>query len=148
MGRGARTAAKDRLRRIKSVTDVALTNLDVQDLLAELLTRVRDVLDVDTAAVLLIDQASGDLVATAASGLEEEVRPIVLEDVDHADIYNPILRDKGVRSLLGTPLVIEGRVIGVIHVGSLSTRRFDSEDVDLLQMVASQVALAVEARRS
>lgn len=168
MGRGARTAAKERLRRIKSVTDVALTNLDVQDLLAELLTRVRDVLDVDTAAVLLIDQASGDLVATAASGLEEEVRqgvripmgagfagriaaevrPIVLEDVDHADIYNPILRDKGIRSLLGTPLVIEGRVIGVIHVGSLSTRRFDSEDVDLLQMVASQVALAVEARRS
>src|SRR5918993_575616 len=167
VGRGARTAAKERFRRIKSVTDVALTNLDVQDLLAELLTRVRDVLDVDTAAVLLIDQASGDLVATAASGLEEEVRqgvripmgagfagriaaevrPIVLEDVDHADIYNPILRDKGIRSLLGTPLVIEGRVIGVIHVGSLSTRRFDSEDVDLLQMVASQVALAVEARR-
>jgi phosphoserine phosphatase RsbU/P len=168
MGRGVRTAAKERLRRLKSVTDAALTNLDVEDLLAELLTRVRDVLDVDTAAVLLIDQASGDLVATAASGLEDEVRqgvripmgagfagriaaevrPIVIEDVEHADVYNPILRDKGIRSLLGTPLVIEGRVIGVIHVGSLSTRRFDSEDVDLLQMVASQVALAVEARRS
>jgi putative methionine-R-sulfoxide reductase with GAF domain len=168
MGRGVRTAAKERLRRLKSVTDAALTNLDVEDLLAELLTRVRDVLDVDTAAVLLIDQASGDLVATAASGLEEEVRqgvripmgagfagriaaevrPIVIEDVEHADVYNPILRDKGIRSLLGTPLVIEGRVIGVIHVGSLSTRRFDPEDVDLLQTVASQVALAVEARRS
>jgi putative methionine-R-sulfoxide reductase with GAF domain len=168
MGRGVRTAAKERLRRLKSVTDAALTNLDVEDLLAELLTRVRDVLDVDTAAVLLIDQASGDLVATAASGLEDEVRqgvripmgagfagriaaevrPIVLEDVEHADVYNPILRDKGIRSLLGTPLVIEGRVIGVIHVGSLSTRRFDPEDVDLLQTVASQVALAVEARRS
>jgi putative methionine-R-sulfoxide reductase with GAF domain len=168
MGRGVRTAAKERLRRLKSVTDAALTNLDVEDLLAELLTRVRDVLDVDTAAVLLIDQASGDLVATAASGLEDEVRqgvripmgagfagriaaevrPIVIEDVEHADVYNPILRDKGIRSLLGTPLVIEGRVIGVIHVGSLSTRRFDPEDVDLLQTVASQVALAVEARRS
>ena len=168
MGRGVRTAVKERLRRIKSITDVALTNLGVEDLLDELLRRVRDVLDVDTAAVLLIDQASGDLVATAASGLEEEVRqgvripmgagfagriaaevrPIVLEDVEHADIYNPILRDKGIRSLLGTPLVIEGRVIGVIHVGSLSTRRFDPEDVDLLQTVASQVALAVEARRS
>jgi putative methionine-R-sulfoxide reductase with GAF domain len=168
MGRGVRTAAKERLRRLKSVTDAALTNLDVEDLLAELLTRVRDVLDVDTAAVLLIDQASRDLVATAASGLEEEVRqgvripmgagfagriaaevrPIVLEDVEHADVYNPILRDKGIRSLLGTPLVIEGRVIGVIHVGSLSTRRFHPEDVDLLQTVASQVALAVEARRS
>src|SRR5918995_2670462 len=133
MRRGARTAAKDRLRRIKSVTDVALTNLDVEDLLAELLVRARDVLDVDTAVVLLIDQETGDLVATAASGIEEEVRqgvripmgagfagriaaevtPIVIEDVEHADIYNPILRDKGLRSLLGAPLVTEGRVIGV-----------------------------------
>src|SRR5215218_7105947 len=110
MGRGVRTTATEHLRRIKSVTDVALMNLDVEDLLAELLTRVRDVLDVDTAAVLLIDPATRDLVATAASGIEEEVRqgvripmgagfagriaaevrPIVLEDVDHADIYNPI----------------------------------------------------------
>src|SRR5918994_6006374 len=165
MGRGVRTAAKERLRRLKSVTDAALTNLDVEALLAELLVRVRDVLDVDTAAVLLIDQETGDLVATAASGIEEEVRqgvripmgagfagriaaearPIVLEDVDHADIYNPILRKKGIRSLLGAPLVIEGRVIGVIHVGALSPRRFDPEEVDLLQMVASQLALAVEA---
>jgi serine phosphatase RsbU (regulator of sigma subunit) len=49
---------------------------------------------------------------------------------------------------VGAPLVTQGRVIGVIHVGSLSTRRFGPEDVDLLQKVAGRVALAVEARRS
>jgi phosphoserine phosphatase RsbU/P len=150
------------------VTDAALAILDVEDLLDELLVRVRDALEVDTAAVLLIDEASESLVATAASGLEEEVRqrirvpmgagfagriaaevkPRVIEDVSTADVFNPILREKGIQSLAGAPLVIEGRVIGVIHVGSLTTRRFGPEDIDLLEKVAGLVALSVEARRS
>ena len=166
--RGERASAVERLRRIESVTDAALAILDVEDLLDELLVRVRDALEVDTAAVLLIDEASESLVATAASGLEEEVRqrirvpmgagfagriaaevkPRVIEDVSTADVFNPILREKGIQSLAGAPLVIEGRVIGVIHVGSLTTRRFGPEDIDLLEKVAGLVALSVEARRS
>lgn len=166
--RGKRASAVERLRRIEAVTDAALTRLDVEALLDELLLRVRDALEVDTAAVLLIDEARESLVATAASGLEEEVRqririplgagfagriaaearPRVIDDVSTADVFNPILRDKGLRSLAGAPLVSEGRVIGVIHVGSLSARRFGPEDVDLLEKVAGLVALSVEARRS
>jgi Stage II sporulation protein E (SpoIIE)/GAF domain len=158
----------ERLRGIESITDVALVHLDVEDLLDELLERVREILDVDTAAVLLFDPVGGVLVATAASGIEEEVRqgvripigvgfagriaadvaPVVIHDIDKADVYNPILREKGIRSLLGAPLVTENRVIGVIHVGSLSTRHFTTTDIELLQMVAARVALAVAARRS
>lgn len=165
---GARTTASERLSRIEAVTDVALVHLDVPDLLVELLARVRELLRVDTAAVLLSDGATGELVATAAAGIEEEVRqgvripvgvgfagriaaevkPLVIEDVDHSEVFNPILREKGIRSLLGAPLVAEGRVIGVIHVGSLTSRLFTSEEVDLLEMAASRVALAVVARRS
>jgi phosphoserine phosphatase RsbU/P len=160
--------AVERLRRIESVTDAALAHLDVEDLLHELLVRVRDALEVDTAAVLLVDEATGDLVATAATGIEDEVRqrvripmgagfagriaaevkPVVVDDVDTADLYNPIIRAVGIRSLVGAPLITEGRLVGVIHVGSRSIRQFGPEDVDLLQMVAGQVALAVEARRS
>ena len=39
-----------------------------------LLHRVGDILEVDTAAVLLCDASSNELVATAARGLEAEVR--------------------------------------------------------------------------
>jgi len=165
---GARTTASERLRRIEAVTDVALVHLDVADLLDELLARVRELLEVDTAAVLLSDGATGELVATAAAGIEEEVgqnvriplgvgfagriaaevEPVVIEDLDHSEVYNPILREKGIRSMLGAPLVAEGRVIGVIHVGSLTSRLFTSEEIELLEMAASRVALAVEARRS
>ena len=64
---------EDRLRAIQSITDAALSRLDDRELLAELLERTRDALQADTAAVLLLDFASGQLIATAAAGLEEEV---------------------------------------------------------------------------
>ena len=63
-----------RLRDVQSITDAALSRLDDRDLLDELLDRTREVLQADTAAVLLLDFSSGQLIATAAAGLEEEVR--------------------------------------------------------------------------
>jgi hypothetical protein len=64
---------EDRLRAIQSITDAALSRLDDRDLFAELLERTREALQADTAAVLLLDFSSGQLLATAAAGLEEEV---------------------------------------------------------------------------
>jgi serine phosphatase RsbU (regulator of sigma subunit)/anti-sigma regulatory factor (Ser/Thr protein kinase) len=160
--------AADRLRRIEAVTDAGLAHLDVEELLKELLDRVCELLGVDTAAVLLLDSASRYLVATAARGIEEEVRQgvriplgkgfagriaaekraVIIEQVDHSNVLNPILRDKGIHSLLGVPLLVSGHVMGVLHVGTLYTRRFSNEDSELLQLVADRVALAVRARAS
>src|SRR5256885_16623800 len=66
--------ADERLRRIESMTDAALAHVDVEALLAELLDRVRDLLGVDTATVLLLDPASQELLVTVAPGLEATVR--------------------------------------------------------------------------
>ena len=43
----------------------------------------------------------------------------MIDDLEQAPIQpvNPLFREKGVRSLLGVPLVVEGEVIGVLHVG-------------------------------
>ena len=139
--------------------------LDPQALLDALVGRVKEALQADTAAVLLLDRPAGQLVATAASGLEEEVqqevripvgrgfagriaaqgRPVILNEVDRTKVVNPILLAKGIRSLMGAPLLAEGTVIGVLHVGTLSPRAFTSHDVDLLQLAADRGALAVQA---
>jgi serine phosphatase RsbU (regulator of sigma subunit) len=158
----------EKLRDIQSVTDAALSRLDPQALLDTLVDRAKDALRADTAAVLLLDRESGQLVATAASGLEEEVRqgvripfgrgfagrvaaqrrPVMLNQVDHTNVLNPILLAKGVRSLIGAPLLADGAVIGVLHVGTLSPRRFTSQDADLLQLAADRAALAVQSLTS
>jgi sigma-B regulation protein RsbU (phosphoserine phosphatase) len=162
---GARRVPVDRLRDIEAVTDAALSRLDEQSLLRALLDRVKKALQADTAAVLLLDRSAGQLVATAASGIEEEVRqgvriplgagfagrvaasrePIILATVDHSTVRNPLLVDRGIKSLLGVPLLAGGNVIGVIHVGSLSGRPFGQEDAELLQLAADRAALALHS---
>ena len=140
--------------------------MPLDELLDELLERVRKILAVDTVAVLLLEDDGRLLAARAAKGLEEEVEvgvrvpvgrgfagrvaaeraPVQIPDVDHADIFNPILRQKGLKSLLGVPLLVEDRLLGVIHVGALQHRAFSPDDVDLLQRVADRIALAIGAR--
>jgi PAS domain S-box-containing protein len=160
--------ALERLRALQSVTEAALVHLDLDDLLRSLLDKTAELLAVDTVAVLLIRESDPEvLVARAAKGIEEEVeqrvtipldvgfagrvaaqrRPIIIDDVARADIYNPILRQKGLQSLLGVPLVVQGRVIGVLHVGSLTPRRFSEDDSQLLQIVGDRIALAIDHTR-
>jgi signal transduction protein with GAF and PtsI domain len=105
--------AADRLRDLRSVTDAALAYLPLEDLLNELLVRVVTILDADTAAILLLEDNDRTLAARAAKGLEEEVergvripvgqgfagriaetrKPAQIENIDTADIINPILRE-------------------------------------------------------
>jgi len=165
--RAARAAAENATRRLEAlqrVTDATLSYLPPEDLLTELLERIREILHADTAAILMLEETGHTLRARAAKGIEEEVeqgvtipvgkgfagriaaerRAISIEDVDHADVLNPILRDKGIRSMLGVPLLVEGRVLGVLHIGSLTPRIFTAEDRDLLQHAADRAALAIE----
>ena len=113
----AERRARERLEHVQAVTDAALAYLELDELLAVLLPRIRTILNADTCAVLLLDVDANELVARAAIGIEEEVergvripvgrgfagrvaakrRPVVLDDVDHADVLNPILREKGIR---------------------------------------------------
>ncbi|MFL5909863.1 MAG: GAF domain-containing protein [Gaiellaceae bacterium] len=159
--------ARGRLEAVQAITDVALAHLELEELLQALLIRTRELLGVDTCAVLLLDPERNELVARAAVGLEEEVeqgvripvgegfagtvaaerRPVILPDVDHAHVLNPILREKGIKSLLGVPLVVRNIVMGVLHVGTLHLHDFDEGDVELLQLVAERAALAIEKAR-
>jgi serine phosphatase RsbU (regulator of sigma subunit) len=163
-----RATGEEKLRRLQTVTDAALSQLGLEDLLDELLERTRDLLRADTAAILLLDPTGTELIATAASGLEAEVRqgvrlpvgrgfagtvaargqPVVIEQVDHTNVINPILLTTGVVSVLGVPMLSGGRIIGVLHVGTLARRQFTTDDIELLQLVADRASLATQARLS
>lgn len=162
---GAHATAADRLRDIEAVTDAALSRLDEQALLNALLERVKEILEADTAAVLLLDRSSNRLEAYAAIGIEDEVvqgvrvplgvgfagrvaasrSPVILNHVDNSTVHNPLLIDRGIKSLLGVPLLVGGRVTGVLHVGSLTGRPFGPDDANLLQLAADRAALAVQS---
>lgn len=152
---------------VRPATEPLVGHFDVEDILGELLDRICSVLEVDTAAVLLLDDSSAHLVLTAARGVEETVRrgvrvpvtpgffaeriasekrPVIVEQVDDRSVDNPVLRQYGIQSLMGVPLLTDGTVLGVLHVGTLTTRVFTPDDVRLLQVVAERVALAIRVR--
>jgi serine phosphatase RsbU (regulator of sigma subunit) len=157
---------EDRLERIMAVTDAALGLLGVDELLAELLDRTVELLDADTAAILLVDASGRELIARGARGIEEEVlqgvrvpigqgfagrvaaelEPVIIDHVDETTVANPILWQKGIKAMLGVPLVSGGELVGVLHVGTLGERHFAEPDIELLQLVAERVATAVRMR--
>ncbi len=159
-------AATKRLKALLSVTDTALTYLALDDLLHELLNRIREIMAVDNIAILLTNEDGQYLTVRAALGLEEEgapnvrvpighgfagyiaahAEPLVVYDLSKVEIITSILREK-IQTMLGVPLLIERRVIGVMHVGTVTSRRFSVDDVQLLQRVADRVALAITQSR-
>jgi PAS domain S-box-containing protein len=150
---------------IQTISDTALAHLSLEDLLPHLLDRLRDILNVDTVSVLLIE--GDNLVARASRGLEEEVEQggriplgqglagriaadrgsLIVDDVLQYDLYLPIARQNGVRSMLGTPLLLNGEVIGVVDVGTLQPHRFTEHDVRLLELAATRIAVAIDRAR-
>ncbi|MEU4445557.1 GAF domain-containing SpoIIE family protein phosphatase [Actinosynnema sp. NPDC050801] len=157
-----------RLQVLEAITDSALRELDLDKLFEVLLQQVRTLFAVDTATVLLVDHSGGQLVARATTGLEEEVlqgvrvpvgsgfagtvahrrEPLQIDHVDPSTVVNPLLWERGLRVLLGVPMVAEDELIGVLHIGSTSSRRFVDEDVELLQLAADRLATAAHLHRS
>jgi serine phosphatase RsbU (regulator of sigma subunit)/anti-sigma regulatory factor (Ser/Thr protein kinase) len=153
------------LANLYRLSDPTLSELALDALLGEVLDRIKEILDVDTVAILLRD--GNELAATAARGLEAEVEervripvgagfagriaarrmPIFIPDLDAAEVVNPILREMGLRSLLGVPLIVEGELVGVLHVGSLTLREFTISDAAVLQLAAGRVAPSIERAR-
>jgi sigma-B regulation protein RsbU (phosphoserine phosphatase) len=163
-----RSVLYERLQVLEAVTDAALPQLDLDKQLATLLKQVLELFGVDTAAVLLYDRASRELVATAAAGIEEEVwqgvrvpvgmgfagrvaasrRPVILDRIDATTVVNPLLWTKHIQVLLGVPILAGHELLGVLHLGSFTPREFTDHDAELVQLVAGRLALALQQRTS
>ncbi|MGZ3581345.1 MAG: GAF domain-containing sensor histidine kinase [Ktedonobacterales bacterium] len=151
------------LRILQHVTEGAVAHLDLEGLLHELLDRIREAMKADNTAILLLGADGTKLTLYAARGPEEEVtgkvhvpvgrgvagtiaarrEPLIIDDLSQVEVENPLLRATA-HSLVGVPLLVGDRVLGVLHVDSAQPRQFTSEDSLLLQLIADHVVLAIE----
>lgn len=168
VARGREGAEKNlrRLEAVQRVTDVAISGRPLDALLNALVERVREALGADTSTLLLLDDEGTHLIPRASAGLTEEIgdqiriplgrgiagriaargEPEIVRDVGRVEVISPAVQ-RELQSVLGVPLLIGGRVAGVLHVGSRSTRDFDFDEVRLLQVVADRAAGAIERAR-
>jgi GAF domain-containing protein len=125
----------ERLRRLHALTDVALSHLELDELLAALLERAQEILGADTCSLFLMDD--GGAVPDFAARVAAERRPLVLDDVPEA----------GLEMLVGVPIAADDELIGVLRIGSRAARGFDDDEIELAQLVADRIASAIEHAR-
>jgi PAS domain S-box-containing protein len=155
-------AAASTLQKLSRVSEAALERSSLQDLLSSLLARIVEVLEADSAAILLM-QDDGLLHVRATVGLEAELdhaiaiplgkgmagrvaalrTPMLIPDLSEIELFSPVLRERGINSIVAIPLVVEDRVFGVVHAGSVAFAQFVDEDVRLLELIADRIALAI-----
>src|SRR5437762_2740238 len=59
-------------------------------------------------------------------------------------VINTALANLSLDHLLDVPILFEGQVIGVLHVGTRERRQFNRGDAQLLQVVADRIGLGIE----
>jgi sigma-B regulation protein RsbU (phosphoserine phosphatase) len=124
-----------------------------------LIEDVRTVMGSDTATLLLLDKSNAVLEPAASAGLGRRWRgathvpvglgfagrvaarrePVVLNEVNEVSVLNPILRDFGLRRLVGVPVLGDGRLLGVLHAGWLSERTVTPSDTERLVVLAADI---------
>ena len=138
--------------------------LNVDELLTRIANLTRRVIDYRTFGILLLNEETNELEAKVAVRYGDAVslprvkvghglvghaalhkEPVVVPDV-HADPrYIKVVED--VRSELVIPLLVKERCIGVFDLESPEVDAFTKSHVDILTLLASQAAVAIENAR-
>ncbi|MEU8519307.1 SpoIIE family protein phosphatase [Streptomyces sp. NPDC048577] len=139
---------------------------DLDGLLQRTVERARDMLDGDSAFLLLATDDETELEVRASTGLPfarqrfarvpvetgasrygSARMPAVHEDLAAVPGAVPLLEGTGMRSVVTVPLKVEGRLTGSLGVAAESAHRYSNEEALRLQFAADRIALAVESAR-
>ncbi|MFD5269315.1 SpoIIE family protein phosphatase [Streptomyces sp. NPDC058335] len=139
---------------------------DLDGLLQRTVERARDMLDGDSAFLLLATDDETELEVRASTGLPSARQrfarvpveagpgryssarmPAVHEDLLAVPGAVPLLNGTGMRSVVTVPLKVEGRLTGSLGVAAEGPGRYSNEEALRLQFAADRIALAVESAR-
>ena len=167
--RAARTEAEavvQTIGKLQQVTEAALTHLELDDLLQVLVDRVCEAFSADVVRIVLrdhddhllftvgaaagmhVERGAGVRVGRALEQVIEGGRPVTLAELSEGSGLDPALESAGVTSLMACPLMVKGKLAGVVEVAVRSARRFTVEDESLLMLMADRAGLAIEHARA
>ena len=166
--------AQRRALELQTASEIArdtASTLSLDLLLPRIVEMLRDRFGFYHASIFLLDESGTNAVireSTGEAGQELKQRghrlavgsrsvvgtvtatgePFILNDVSQSPMYypNPLLSDT--RSEMGVPLKLGETVIGALDLQSRSVNAFNQDDVTVLQILADQVAIAIENARA
>jgi GAF domain-containing protein len=158
------------LRRIIEITGLLNSTLDLDELLQQIMASAADLLDAETSSLLLVDEESGDLDITTATGESGEqitrrkvpahqgIAGWVVDNGEAAVVDNPkdddrfyAVMDQAIqfetRNMVAVPLKVRDQTIGVVEVINKNDGSFTDTDKELAQALANQAAIAIDNAR-
>jgi serine phosphatase RsbU (regulator of sigma subunit) len=153
------TEVNESLNALAGIGDTAISTLDLTQLAPALLHKLVELMHADAAALLLAEDGKVRTVSTVGfhdetfvvpigtgfSGMIAQTRePRYVADILTDDSIQSIpLREQGIVSVLGVPMEVRGRLIGVLHVDWRTHHAYQERDLRLLEIVADRIALAI-----
>ena len=138
--------------------------LDLDELLSRIAQLARRLIDYRTFGILLLNEGTEELEMVVAVQYGEKValpkvplgeglvgyaalhcEPVLVPDVSKDPRYIKVVED--VRSELAIPLMLKDRCIGVFDLESPELDAFTKRDIEILTLLASQAAVAIENAR-
>ena len=160
---------RDRLQVLLDINNLLIRTRDVTDLFRGIVSALKPVIQHDYTSLALLDQVTGmlkihalDLPVQTPQQKTEFTIPlegspagqaiasgeVLIARGSEIDRFHPevirFLREQGVQVICCVPLITHGRTFGTINFASRSSMNFSVPNVELLQQVASQVAIALE----
>ncbi len=153
------------LHRINSALN---STLNLQDMLDTAADAVAQVMQSEVCSIFLYDQVTDQLVLRATNGLNRQLigkfslrlgegitgtaaltgHPQAVMDAwaDRRFVYCPDLHEERYRSLLAVPIILYtvGKLVGVIDIHTADYRDFGTAEVQFLELVAGELAMAIE----
>jgi PAS domain S-box-containing protein len=162
---------EERTRRVNNLSQLYQANLalsasvELDEVLRHVSRVAREISEADAVSLYIYDEATDSFTQAHALGVTgnwspthirragmtrrviHEVTPILVNDTLDNPEVNPHTVEAGLRSLIATPLISQGKPVGVIYVGSFSPHRFDADDVQWVSALANQAAVAIANAR-
>jgi diguanylate cyclase (GGDEF)-like protein len=155
------------LSALHNVGTTVSSTLKLEDLLVQVCHILKDTFGYNKVAILLVDALANELELMASLGYPDSVKEkgrrvkigtegitgsvaltgesSIISDVTKCDSYISI--DADTRSEMAVPLKSKNKVIGIINVESNKINDFDRIDLNLLNTLSTQLAVAVENAR-
>ena len=125
-----------------------------------------EMMDSKICSIMILDEKGKELVIRATQSLSEEYKkkpnvkvdssisgevikskkPLAVYNVceEKKYSYRDLAAKEGLTSMLSVPMVVKDKAIGIINVYTKDPHDFVQEEIDVLQMVANQAAVAIE----
>jgi PAS domain S-box-containing protein len=162
IARNAAESASRRLQHLQMVTDEALAQMSLDDLLTSSVKAVRSILNAHAAGILLAEP-NGDLIVRATDGLEADLvgvtvpagtgfsgivvrerRPQTMKGNFPPSAYTEMMGDRIPEVLCGVPLLVDKRLVGVLNIAIREAPANSEDDLRFMSLVADRIALAIE----